>query len=79
MRNIFVTNDYITEKALKEIAPYLHAANIDLKSFSDQFYQETCGAHLQPVLEAIKLYKTLDIWIEVTTIIIPLLTIPRRT
>ena len=37
MNNIFVTNGYMTEEALKQMAPYLHAANIDLKSFSDKF------------------------------------------
>jgi pyruvate formate lyase activating enzyme len=73
MKNLFVTNGYITEEALKEIAPYLHAANVDLKSFNDEFYRENCGARLQPVLEAIKLHKKLGIWIEVTTLIIPTL------
>ena len=73
VKNVFVTNGYITEEALKAIAPYLHAANIDLKSFSDEFYKETCGARLQPVLEAIKLHKQLGIWIEVTTLILPTL------
>ena len=71
--NVFVTNGYITEEALREMAPYLHAANIDLKSFSDGFYRDNCGARLEPVLEAIKLYKQLGIWIEITTLIIPTL------
>jgi pyruvate formate lyase activating enzyme len=71
IKNIFVTNGYITEEALKEVAPYLHAANIDLKSFSDQFYRKNCGARLEPVLEAIQLHKKLGIWIEITTLIIP--------
>jgi len=71
IRNLFVTNGYITEVALKEMAPYLHAANIDLKSFSDEFYRKNCGARLEPVLEAIKLHKKLGIWIEITTLVIP--------
>jgi pyruvate formate lyase activating enzyme len=71
MKNVFVTNGYITEEALEEVAPYLHAANIDLKSFSGKFYRENCGALLEPVLEAIKLHKKLGIWIEITTLIIP--------
>jgi pyruvate formate lyase activating enzyme len=71
IKNVFVTNGYITEEALKEIAPYLHAANIDLKSFSDEFYRKTCGARLEPVLEAIRLHKELGIWIELTTLVIP--------
>jgi pyruvate formate lyase activating enzyme len=73
LKNIFVTNGYITEDALRTLAPFLHAANIDLKSFSDTFYRENCGARLQPVLDAIKLHKKLGIWIEVTTLIIPTL------
>jgi len=73
MKNVFVTNGYITEDALREIAPYLDAANVDLKSFSDEFYRKVCGARLQPVLDSIKLHKELGIWIEVTTLIIPTL------
>ena len=73
IRNVFVTNGYITPEALKEISPYLDAANIDLKSFSDEFYRQNCGARLQPVLDSIRLYKSLGIWIEITTLIIPTL------
>ena len=73
IRNVFVTNGYITPEALKTIAPFLDAANVDLKSFSDEFYRKNCGARLQPVLDAIKLYKQLGIWVELTTLIIPTL------
>ena len=71
LKNVFVTNGYITPEALHEISPYLDAANIDLKSFNDDFYRKNCGAHLQPVLDSIKLFKRLGIWIEITTLIIP--------
>jgi pyruvate formate lyase activating enzyme len=73
IKNIFVTNGYITEEALIEIKPYLDAANIDLKSFSDGFYRKNCGARLKPVLDSIRLHKSLGIWIEITTLIIPTL------
>jgi pyruvate formate lyase activating enzyme len=73
LKNVFVTNGYITPEALNKIAPYLDAANIDLKSYTDTFYQKNCGAHLQPVLDSIKLHKKLGIWIEITTLIIPTL------
>ncbi|MCW4034163.1 MAG: radical SAM protein, partial [Candidatus Bathyarchaeota archaeon] len=43
IKNVFVTNGYITPEALKEIAPFLDAANVDLKSFSDEFYRNNCG------------------------------------
>jgi pyruvate formate lyase activating enzyme len=71
LRNVFVTNGYITPEALQVIRPYLHAANIDLKGFRDDFYRQVCGAKLQPVLDAIKLYKEYGIWIEITTLVIP--------
>jgi len=71
LKNVFVTNGYITPEALIRIKPFLHAANIDLKGFSDDFYTTVCGARLKPVLDAIRLYQELGIWIEITTLIIP--------
>lgn len=73
VKNIFVTNGYISKEPLMAIEPYLDAANIDLKSFSDDFYRKICGARLDPVLDNIRLYKKLGIWIEITTLIIPTL------
>jgi pyruvate formate lyase activating enzyme len=73
IKNVFVTNGYVTHEALMEIAPYLHAANIDLNSCRDEFYKDNCGARLNPILDSIKLHKQLGIWIEVTTLIIPTL------
>jgi len=71
LANVFVTNGYTSTEAVKKIAPFLAAANIDLKGFSEDFYNKVCGAKLQPVLDNIKLYKELGIWVEVTTMIIP--------
>ena len=71
LKNVFVTNGYITPEALQMISPYLHAANIDLKGFRDEFYREICGARLQPVLDAIRAYREQGIWIEITTLVIP--------
>ena len=69
--NNFVTNGYIEAKPLEAIRPYLDAANIDLKSMSDGFYRKVCGAKLKGVLASIKTYKSLGIWVELTTSIIP--------
>lgn len=71
LANIFVTNGYIGEEPLREIAPYLDAANIDLKAFNDDFYRKICSARLQPVLDSIRLHHELGIWIELTTLLIP--------
>lgn len=69
--NIFVTNGFISLDPLREIAPYLGGANIDLKSFRDSYYKKLCGARLEPVLAAIREYKRLGVWIELTTLLIP--------
>lgn len=71
IKNIFVTNGYMTEEALKTIHPYLDAANVDLKSFREDFYRDVCGAKLKPVLANLKRMKEMGIWVEVTTLVIP--------
>lgn len=71
LKNIFVTNGYTTTAALEAIAPYLDAANVDLKAFSETFYREVTGASLAGVLACLQDYRRLGIWLEVTTLIIP--------
>jgi pyruvate formate lyase activating enzyme len=71
IKNVFVSNGYMTRECLKEIHPDLHAANVDLKAFSDSFYKEQCGAKLDPVLRTIETMKELGTWLEVTTLLIP--------
>ncbi|MCI0468457.1 MAG: AmmeMemoRadiSam system radical SAM enzyme [Nitrospirae bacterium] len=70
IKNVFVTNGYASPEAVRLIAPYLDAANIDLKG-DDNFYKKICGARSQPVLDTIKLMKELGVWVEVTTLIMP--------
>ncbi len=71
LANIYVTNGYMTPEMLDAFHPYLDAANVDLKSFRDEFYKQQCGARLQPVLDALKKMAQLGIWVEVTTLLIP--------
>lgn len=71
LATVFVTNGYMTEQAIQIIGPYLDACNIDLKSFSENFYQKNCSAKLQPVLQTIKSVYRAGIWIEITTLVIP--------
>lgn len=71
IKNVFVTNGYTTTEALESIAPYLDAANVDLKGFSDQAYREVTGASLTGVLDCLRDYRRLGIWLEVTTLVIP--------
>ncbi|MCL5674860.1 MAG: AmmeMemoRadiSam system radical SAM enzyme [Candidatus Omnitrophica bacterium] len=69
IKNCFVTNGYMSPEALDMIAPYLDAANVDLKG-NEIFYRKLCKAHFQPVINTIKRMKELGIWVEVTTLII---------
>ena len=69
--NILVTAGYVCQEPLAELLPYLDAANIDLKSFSDDIYQHVSGGHLQPVLDTILAMKKAGVWIELTNLVIP--------
>ena len=71
LKNIFVTNGYINSEPLEKIAPFLDAANVDLKSFREETYKKICGGKLAPVKDSIKLMKKSGIWVEITTLIIP--------
>lgn len=68
--NIFKTNGFMTQEMLEICQPYLDAANVDLKAFRDQSYRQF-GGRLQPVLDSLKLMKSLGVWLEVTTVVIP--------
>jgi pyruvate formate lyase activating enzyme len=70
LKNVFVSNGYMTEEALATIGDDLHAANIDLKG-SDAFYRRLCGARQGPVLETIRRMRERGVWVEVTTLVIP--------
>jgi pyruvate formate lyase activating enzyme len=69
--NVFVTNGYMSAEALDRVAPYLDAANVDLKAYSDEFYREMCGARLAPVKTTLKRMRARGILVEVTTLVIP--------
>lgn len=71
LRNVFVTNGYISEEPLRKVSSYLDAVNVDLKFFKEASYKKFCGASLSEVLRSIRLFKVLNIWVEVTTLVIP--------
>ena len=73
IKNIWISNGFWSKELFDLISPYLDAANIDLKGFSDEFYQKYCGGRVQPVLDNLKRLKKKKIWLEVTTLAIPTL------
>jgi len=71
LKNVFVSDGYESKESFELIKNYIDAINIDLKSFSDDFYKNICGARLQPILDSIKRFHKANIWTELTTLIIP--------
>jgi pyruvate formate lyase activating enzyme len=71
LKNVFVTNGYQTPETIEKMTGLVDAANVDLKSFRDDFYRSRCGARLAPVLKAIELMHEAGIFLEVTTLLIP--------
>ncbi|MHA1669182.1 MAG: AmmeMemoRadiSam system radical SAM enzyme [Promethearchaeota archaeon] len=73
IKTILVTNGYSTPEASKELIDAgIDAANIDIKSMSDDFYKKICGVKsVQPVLNTAKLFKENGIHVEITNLIIP--------
>jgi pyruvate formate lyase activating enzyme len=71
LKNIYISNGFINPAPLKELCKYIDAANIDLKSFSDDFYKKITGSWIKPVLDGLKLIKKEGVWLEITNLIIP--------
>jgi len=71
MKNVYVSNGFMTYEMLDMIGPYLDAINVDLKAFRDETYRSIIGARLQPVLDNLKRIRQMGIWLEVTSLIIP--------
>ncbi len=72
IKNVYVSNGYMSLAALDMIAPYLDGINVDLKAFTETFYREQCQARLGPVKRNVThIARETDIWIEVTTLLIP--------
>ncbi|MDI6854727.1 MAG: AmmeMemoRadiSam system radical SAM enzyme [Deltaproteobacteria bacterium] len=71
LKNVFVSNGFMTEPSAQALAEFVAADNVDLKSFRDDFYRKTCKARLKPVLDTIERLKKLGVWLEVTTLVIP--------
>ena len=74
IKNAWITNGFMSGETLDLISPYLDAANVDLKSFDNEFYKVHCGAKVDLVLDNLEKIKKAGIWTEVTTLIIPTLT-----
>ncbi len=71
LANVIVSNGFLNEAPLRELLPWIDAANVDLKSMDDAFYRKVCKARLAPVLAALRLCRELGVHLEVTNLVIP--------
>ncbi|NOZ01731.1 MAG: AmmeMemoRadiSam system radical SAM enzyme, partial [Deltaproteobacteria bacterium] len=71
IKTVMVTNGYISREAIPAVYENVDAANVDLKAFDDRFYRKQAYGRLQPVLDALVVLKTMGVWIEITTLLIP--------
>ncbi len=71
IRNIFKSNGYIYPDPLKKLCSVIDAANIDLKAFNESTYLKLSGGKLQPVLDSLKIYRDMGVWLEITNLVVP--------
>jgi pyruvate formate lyase activating enzyme len=71
IKNIYVTAGYINPEPAKLLSQYIDAANIDLKAYDNKYLENICAQRLEPLLYAIKLFKDLGVWVEITNLILP--------
>lgn len=66
-----VTNGYIKREPLRELYRSIDAANVDLKGFSESFYERMCGGSLRPVLDTLVTIREMGVWLEITNLLVP--------
>lgn len=71
LKNVYVSNGYMSREVVAEMRAWLDAANIDIKAFSEDVYRKFTGAHLAPVLESCRALRKAGIWLEITTLLVP--------
>ena len=79
IKNIFVTAGFINPEPLNEACNYLDAANVDLKGFDKKYLKEVCAEDLEPLLDALVIYKKRGVWLEITNLVVPTLNDDMKT
>ncbi len=72
IRSVAVTAGYVCAEPREEFYRSIDAANVDLKGFTERFYQRVCAGSLQPVLDTLLyLRHETNVWLEITTLLVP--------
>jgi pyruvate formate lyase activating enzyme len=71
LKNLLISNGYVNEQPIRDLCKYIDAANINLKSFTEETYEKLNGGALQPILDTLKIIKQEGVWLEITNLIVP--------
>ncbi len=71
IKNVLISAGYIKERPLRELTPYIDAANIDLKSFDNETYMRLNAGTLKPILRTLEVLKEEGVWLEITNLVVP--------
>ena len=71
LKNVWVSNGFMSEQSLELLLPYIDAANIDIKGPNDEFYHNYCGGNIKTILNNLKTMQKANIHLELTTLLIP--------
>jgi len=71
LKNVWVTNGYMNDEALRDLCKYLDAANVDLKSFKEEIYNKLNAGHLKPILNTLEICRQENVWFEITNLVVP--------
>jgi len=71
IKNVFISSGFVNSAPLAKLCKVIDAANIDLKSFSDDIYMRLCSGKLQPILNSLNLLKKEGVWLEITNLVVP--------
>ncbi len=71
IKNIWVSNAYISQAALDRLCDVIDGASVNLKSFSDDVYRKLTGGSLKPVLETFETLHERNVWMEIINLVVP--------
>ncbi len=71
VRSVMISNGYIQKQPMTDLCSVLHAVKIDLKAFTESFYEKLVAGKLQPVLDTLVLLKSLGMWTEIVYLVVP--------
>ncbi len=71
--NVMISNGFMAEKPLRQLAPFMTAIKVDLKAFTQDFYGNICSGYLEPIKQTLQRLSTLGVWFEIVVLIIPTL------